>query len=66
MTEAERIKAKREALPWLKHQPADVRAEVDALAYAKGREVWGLDGFPEWLYQAVLPEAIREYRAARR
>ena len=65
MTEAERIEAKRETLAWLKRQPADVRAEVDALAYEKGREVWGLDGFPEALYRAVLPEATREYRAAR-
>ena len=55
----------RGALAWLKRQPADVRAAIDTLAYAKGREVWGLDGFPEALYQAVLPEAMREYRAAR-
>ncbi|MDE0393326.1 MAG: hypothetical protein OYK82_00970 [Gammaproteobacteria bacterium] len=60
--EAERIEVKGEALAWLNRQPADVQAEVNALAYEKGHKVWRLDGFPKWLYQAVLPEAIREYR----
>lgn len=64
MTEAERIEARQEPLAWPKRQPADVQAEVNAPAYENGHEVWRLDGLPKWLYQAVLPEAIGEYRAA--